>query len=121
MSNYLIELSSIHLALALGYWFFLRKERQYSKMTCYLLTATLFLLAIPLVRLPAIFFNGREPGRTASVQVKQLDAVAVAPATNSYNLLLWIYAAVSAFLLIMFLGNILHLMQVAHSSHREKY
>ena len=121
MSNYLIELSCIHMALALGYWFFLRNERQYAKMRFYLIAATLFALAIPLVKLPAMFFNGQEPGSTVSVQVMQLDAVAVAPATNNYNFLIWIYAAVSAFLLIKFLGNILHLMQVAHLSHREKY
>ena len=29
MSNYLVELSVVHIALILGYWFFLRKERQY--------------------------------------------------------------------------------------------
>ena len=26
MSNYLLELSVIHIALILGYWFFLRKD-----------------------------------------------------------------------------------------------
>ena len=36
MSNYLIELSIIHIALILGYWLFLREERQYAKMRFYL-------------------------------------------------------------------------------------
>ena len=56
MSNYLLELSVIHVALILGYWIFLRKERQYSKMRFYLITSTLLALTIPLLKLPR-FFN----------------------------------------------------------------
>ena len=40
MSNYLIELALIHTFLVLGYWIFLRNERQYHKMRFYLLGAT---------------------------------------------------------------------------------
>ncbi|MFT7197646.1 MAG: hypothetical protein ACI83W_002017, partial [Marinoscillum sp.] len=44
MSNYILELSIIHLVLILGYWVFLRQERQYAKMRFYLIGATLLSL-----------------------------------------------------------------------------
>lgn len=121
MSNYLIELSAIHMALVLGYWFFLRNERQYSKMRFYLIAATLFALTIPLIKLPTLFSNGKEPFGTAAVEVTRLEAVAVAPAADSYSPLLWIYAAVSLFFLIKFLNNVLHLIHLAHKSSRERF
>ena len=61
MSNYLIELSVIHLALILGYWLFLKRERQYSKMRFYLLASTFLALTIPLLKLPKLLFAGTAP------------------------------------------------------------
>lgn len=121
MSNYLIELSCIHIALMLGYWLFLRNERQYSKMRFYLIATTLFALTIPLIKLPTIFFSGQEPIGTATVEVTQLEAIAVAPATDNYNLLIWMYVAISAFFLTKFLSNVFHLIDVARKSNREKF
>ena len=55
MSNYLLELSAIHIALLLGYWLFLRKEQQYATVRFYLIGATLLALTIPLLKLPKLF------------------------------------------------------------------
>ncbi|MEL7005935.1 MAG: hypothetical protein AAFN93_24885 [Bacteroidota bacterium] len=59
MNNYLIELCAIHVVLMLGYWLFLRKERQFGFMRLYLVGATLLSLLIPILKLPKLSFNNK--------------------------------------------------------------
>ena len=61
MINYLIELALIHTFLVMGYWFFLRNERQYHKMRFYLVVATFLAITIPLLKLPKLFFTQEDP------------------------------------------------------------
>lgn len=121
MSNYLIELSGIHIALMLGYWFFLRNERQYAKMRFYILASTLLALIIPLIKLPRLF---PVSAQAAHVAVLPLDVVATAPAAatpGNYDLLIWVYLGVSGLLLIKFCSNILHLVNLARTHKPENF
>ncbi|MEM6841844.1 MAG: TonB family protein [Bacteroidota bacterium] len=124
MSNYLLELAVIHVVLMLGYWFFLRRERQYATMRFYLLGSTLLALTIPLLRLPKLF-SGQEPIYTVPMDAVTLEAISVTPTTNasiwSTNLLIWVYVAISAFFLLKFLGNILHIVYLERRSSYEKF
>ena len=123
MSNYLIELSVIHFALILGYWFFLRKERQYGKMRLYLLSSTFLALTIPLLKLPKLF---REPIDAVPIGAIQLDAMTITYTADtsvwSYDdLLILIYLAISVFFLFKFLSGVLYLIFLARKSSREKF
>jgi len=122
MSNYLIELTIIHLALVLGYWIFLRNERQYAKMRFYLIFSTFLALIIPLLKLPRLFLSRDQP---IMGEVIPLEAVTLTPtpATMSWHLetLLWIYGIVSGILLLKFLGNLFHLFQLKNQSQTETF
>ena len=61
MINYLIELAVVHVALFLGYWFFLRKERQYARMRLYLIASTRSGTGDSTAKLPKLFFFQRGP------------------------------------------------------------
>jgi TonB family protein len=125
MSNYLIELSVIHIALILGYWFFLRKERQYAKMRFYLIASTLLALAIPLLKLPKLLFNSKEPIDAVPMEATALDAMTIAPAADmstwSYDLLIWIYIAISMVFLFKFLSGVFYLICLERKSSHEKF
>jgi TonB family protein len=125
MSNYLIELSVIHIALILGYWFFLRKEQQYGKMRFYLIGATLLALTIPLLKLPRLFFNSKEPVDAVPMGAITLDAMTITPAADmsiwSYDLLIWIYVAISVFFLFKFLSGVFYLIDLERKSSYEKF
>ncbi|MEX2232499.1 MAG: TonB family protein [Cyclobacteriaceae bacterium] len=125
MSNYLIELSAIHIALILGYWFFLRKERQYAKMRFYLITSTLLALTIPLLKLPKLLFNGTEPIDVIPMEAIPLDAMTITPTVDtsiwSYELLIWIYLTISVFFLLKFLNGVLYLIWLERKSTYEKF
>lgn len=125
MSNYLIELSVIHLTLILGYWFFLRQERQYSKMRFYLIGATLSSLTIPLLKLPKLLFSTGESLATAPIGTVQLESMSISSIPNTpgfdYQLLLWPYAAISTILLIKFLSGVFYLLQLERRSSYEKF
>lgn len=114
MSNYLIELTVIHIALILGYGLFLRRERQYAKMRFYLIASTLLALAIPLLKLPKLLFASREPIDAMTMVAIPMDAMTIASAadvsTGIYDLLLWIYIAISAFFLFKFLSGVFYLI-----------
>jgi len=122
MSNYLVELSVIHVALILGYWLFLRKERQYNKMRFYVMGSTLLALAIPLLKLPKLF-NSSEPVNVVSMEATTMEGVTIAPATEMstwpYDLLVYIYVAVSAILLFKFLSGVFYLIWLERKSSRE--
>jgi len=124
MSNYLTELSVIHVALILGYWFFLRKERQYAKMRFYLIGSTLLALIIPLLRLPKLLFKSQEVIHSVPMEAIPLDAMTVAPAGDmaawSYDLVIWIYIAVSLFFLLKFLSGVFYLIHLERKSSYEK-
>lgn len=119
MSNYLIELSIIHVILMLGYWFFLRKERQYAKMRFYLLGSTLLALIIPLIKLPKLF-SSDEPMYALPLEVMSLEAVPLASPNDAspwgYDSLALLYIAVSVFFLLKFLGSILYLAYLERKS-----
>ncbi|MEM9671791.1 MAG: TonB family protein [Bacteroidota bacterium] len=124
MSNYLIELVMIHTALMLGYWFFLREERQYAKMRFYLIGSTILALIIPLFKLPKLF-SSPEPIQVVPLEAIPLDAVAIAPAADtsiwSFELLLGAYLAISLVLLVKFFRSLLHLIQLERQSSYEKF
>lgn len=125
MSNYLIELSIIHLALMLGYWIFLRKERQYAKVRFYLIGSTFLAMAIPLFKLPKLFPAGREPMNAVPMEAIVLDAGTITPVVDlsgwNYDLLIWMYLAISVFFLFKFLISILFLIHLERKSSYEKF
>ncbi len=123
MSNYLIELGVIHTLLILGYWFFLRKERQYAKMRFYLVGATVISLIIPLLELPALFFTGDDAIRVIpALPAYTFEAVPVAETSFwSWDLIPWAYLAVSGFFLLAFIKNLVSLALLERKSRYEKF
>lgn len=124
MSNYLIELSIVHATLILGYWLFLRKEHQYAKMRFYLIASTLLALIIPLLKLPKLFFDSREPigaVPTAAISLDDMIITSAAETTSWHDgLLTWVYAAISTLLLLKFLSGIVYLIYLKRRSRRER-
>ena len=125
MSNYLIELSVIHIALMVAYWFLLRKERQYTKMRSYLIASTLLALIVPLLKLPKLLFGSQEPIGAIQMEAIQLDAMIVAPAADmstwTYDLFIWTYAAISAYFLCKFLSGVFYLISLERKSSHETF
>ena len=129
MINYLTELSVIHIALIAGYWFFLRNEQQYAKMRSYLIASTILALSIPLIKLPKLFFNNKGPINALPVEAISPDIVLpdmdIAPETSmsiwGYDLLIWIYIAISLFFLFKFLGSVLYLIYLERRCSYEKF
>lgn len=124
MSNYLIELSVIHITLMLGYWFFLRKEHQYAKVRFYLINATLLALCIPLLKLPKLFFYSEEPIAAVPMEAIPLDTMTITSTADmsiwNYDLLIWMYMVISAFFLFKFFYNVLYLIYLERKSSYEK-
>ncbi len=124
MSNYLIELSAIHIALILGYWILLSKEQQYAKMRFYLLAATLLALTIPLVKLPKLIFSSKEPIDAVLMEAIPLDAMTITPTADmsTWNdLLIWMYISISGFFLFRFFSSALYLIYLERKSSYEKF
>lgn len=125
MTNYLIELAVVHVVLYCGYWLLLRKEHQYGRMRFYLIASTLLALVIPLLKLPRLFSFSQNPVVTVPMEPLPMDAVNHAPVTaesaGSYELVIWIYIVVSAFFLLKFLSDILHLVWLVRKSRRKKF
>ncbi|MGC3944810.1 MAG: TonB family protein [Chryseolinea sp.] len=123
VSNYLIEFSAIHLALMLGYWLILRRERQYGTMRIYLLGSVALALTIPLLKLPRLF-SSEEPVYTfASSPAVVRSVVPVVPDQTSfwsYKLLLVVYALISAILLLKFLNSLRQLYLLRRTDNYEK-
>ena len=123
--NYLIELSVVHIVLILGYWLFLRKERQYAKMRFYLLASTLLALIIPLIKLPKLFFNSTESLEAVQAEVIPLDVAIITPdagsSIGSEDLLIGIYVIISSFLLLKFLRSVFHIMHLERNSRYERF
>lgn len=126
MNNYLLELSVIHMALILGYWLLLRKERQYAKMRFYLIASTLLALTIPLLKLPRLLFYSKEVIDAVPMEAVSLDAMTITtPATDmtgwNYDLLIWIHVAISALFLLRFLSSVFYLIRLKRKSRYEKF
>ncbi len=125
MSNYLLELSLIHIAMVAGYWLLLRKERHYGKLRFYLLGSALLALVIPLLKLPKLFFGSSELVDVIPMEAIELDAMTVvSTADRSFwtnDLLTWIYIGISAFFLLKFFGSVLYLVYLERKSSYEKF
>ena len=125
MSNYLLELSVIHAAFFLGYWLFLRKEGQYAKMRFYLIGSTLLALTIPLLKLPKLLFGSKEPIEAVLTETISLDAMTLTPIAEmpvwNYDLLIWMYLAISGFFLFKFLSSLVKLIYLGRKSNIEKF
>ncbi|MBX2843674.1 MAG: TonB family protein [Flammeovirgaceae bacterium] len=125
MSNYLIELSIIHTVLIIGYWFFLRKELQYSKMRFYLLGSTFLAIIIPLLKLPKFFFSSNEMIYAIPMEAAPVNAMTIVASDNStffnYDFLLWIYLGISVIFLFKFLSGVIHLIKLERKSSYELF
>lgn len=125
MSNYLIELSVIHIALMLGYWLLLRKERQYAKMRFYLIVSTFLALIIPVFKLPKLLFRSQEPIDAIMMEAITPDAVVAIPDadTSIWNsdLWIWIYLGISVFFLFKLFSSVLYLVNLERKSSYEKF
>ena len=123
MSNYLIELSVVHLVLILAYWVFLRKERQYAIMRVYLIVAMILAVAIPLFKLPTLF-NREGTIEVMSAKIVSFDSEAIGPSDDvsftSTDILIIIYVAVSIFFLYKFFNSVIRLVYLRYMSHLEK-
>lgn len=125
MSNYLIELSVVHVALILGYWLFLRKERQYAKMRLYLIGSTLLALIIPALKLPQLLFKSNESIDAVPMGTISMDEMTITPVADmsiwNYDILIWIYVAISVCFLFKFLSGVFYLIYLERESSREKF
>lgn len=125
MSNYLVEFLVIHSALMLGYWFFLRKERQYATMRFYLIGSALLALTIPLLKLPKLFFGSPEPIATLPMEASPLDVITITPTPDgsiwNYDLLLGTYIVICGFFLLKFFSSVFYLISLERKSNYEKF
>lgn len=125
MINYFIELSFIHIALILGYWLLLKRERQYVKMRFYLLASTLLAVSVPLLKLPKLLFGGGEPIDAIVMDGVPLEAIAIPPTTElttwNFDLLMLLYAVVSASFLVKFLSGVVYLVYLRLKSNYERF
>ncbi|MDW3193725.1 MAG: TonB family protein [Cytophagales bacterium] len=126
MSNYLLELGAIHLALILGYGVLLRKERQYQKMRIYLIGSSLLALIIPLLKLPKISF-GEDQAVVGAIELQPMAVNVLPVATPAQTsiwtpeLFLYIYLTISGFLLLKFLANIFQIIRLERKSNHERF
>jgi TonB family protein len=124
MSNYLIELSIIHVALILGYGLFLRTERQYAHLRMYLICATLLALTIPLLRLPKLYSRGREALPAVWLEPFPLDVTTISPGASMFGLfdfLTGIYVVVCVFFLCKLIAGVWRLILLECKSSYEKF
>ena len=124
MTNYLIELSVIHTALILGYWLFLRKERQYAIMRFYLIGSTILALTIPLLKLSGLLFGGEETMMTVWLAPMPLGTAIVAPTSELSiwsQLLIGICVSTSVFFLFKLISGALYLILLEQKSSHEKF
>src|SRR5687767_5441819 len=123
MSNYLIELSAVHLVLTMAYGFFLRKERQYAVMRFYLIGSVILALTIPLFELPRLF-NSERTIDAMPVEVISLGSAAIGSTDEAsiwgVNLFVYMYIAASVFFLCKFLNNIRCLANLRRKGNYEK-
>lgn len=129
MSNYIIELCAIHMVLFLGYWFILRKERQFSFMRLYIVGSTLLSLLIPLLKLPKLII-GNQPIEIINIPSGQADmltlnAVVITPGSDftywGADLLMWVCFSISLFLLIKYIVDVFYLVRLERKSTYEKF
>lgn len=115
MNNYLIELSLIHMVLILGYWFFLRGERQFAKLRFFLLGSTVLALVIPLLKLPGLFSNQKSVVALPIGDISVETIAVTAQLETSYwyeDLIAWVYLFGCLFFLLKFIGSLIHLISL---------
>ncbi|MEO5977795.1 MAG: TonB family protein [Chryseolinea sp.] len=123
MNNYLIGLSVMHLVLMLGYWMFLRKERQYTTVRYYLLGTIALALIIPALRLPKLFV-GDAPLTMAYTETVVTSHVAAAPVEKlsfrTTEMLIAAYGIISLFFLFKFFASLRYLLILANRNRYQK-
>lgn len=127
MIRYLIEVSFIHSIFILGYWLFLKNERQYGKMRTYLVASTVLSLCIPVLHLPSVWqYIFTKPSQETS----ELVTYVLSPATIAhqipssdgliFSVFQWIYLFITGWFLFHFFKNILTLIALERKSQYEK-
>ena len=125
MSNYLIELSLIHMLLIGGYFYLLRKEQQYGKMRFYLISATLLALIVPLLKFPKLFSKTPDVLFLAPITITPFENNLITESTEvtvgSGFSILWIYCIICGLLILKFLTGLIQLFVLKYKSEREFY
>ncbi len=125
MSNYLIELSMIHVVLFGAYWIIFRNETQFGKMRFVVLGASLMSLTIPLLRLPKLFQNGGAPEFVAgTMEVVMLEEMTISAQNASqidFSILTGAYMVISGFFLVRLIVNLSKLIKLERESHHENF
>ena len=123
MTNFIIELSITHLTLIATYWLFMKKERQYSYQRFYLLSAALFSIVLPLLKLPKLYSSTLESVEPALITVEPIEVLTASPVvehSNSMNQLLIIaYVLVTSILAIRMIYNMIYLLRLRMHSRSE--
>ncbi|WP_258098128.1 TonB family protein [Marinoscillum pacificum] len=126
MINYVIELTVIHLSLIAGYWFFLRNERQYSKMRSFLLGSTLLAIVVPFLKLPKLIGNFwssptiEEPISTVTLEVVEMTPIQEGPIFD-LSLLIYPSLVISLFFLYQFISSLYYLLKLERNSQSVAY
>ena len=120
MSNILIELGVIHMALSLAYGLLLRREQDFSKMRFYLVASVLLALLIPLLKLPNPFYSVPQlvyTPETLNLPVIPIEAVSeVTPIDWGTTLIVSVYVAVSLVLLFKLWQGFRKILQLKRQS-----
>ncbi|HAA12478.1 MAG TPA: hypothetical protein DCE41_12570, partial [Cytophagales bacterium] len=137
MSNYLLELAVIHGILALGYWFLLRKERQYGTLRMYWIVATVLAIVVPLLKLPQLVQSQQlapqevVSANTLTIGERDLPTYIATPKPTAKAetqtearsdprwVFLVLYVGVSAFFLIRMLAHLAKVVRLKRQSHIE--
>jgi len=127
MSNYLLELSIMHLILMAGYWLFLRNERKFALMRWLLIGFTLLVLVIPLLKLPELFHSAGEATMAPAMEINAMEPAVMAPEPGvpiqnwGTNVLLYGYLIISTFFMFRFVSSIIKIIKLKASCSYEKY
>lgn len=124
MTNYLIELSLIHLVLFGVYWLFLKRENQYGKIRFYILGASLLSLIIPFLKLPRLFAQDA-PINLVALPVQEITATSTATQSGSAitltDILLYAYLGITLVFFVRFIIQLLKIFQLEKSSQKEEF
>ncbi len=120
MSNFIIELASIHTAFIVGYWLLLRKEKQYGTMRFYLIAVTLLAIFIPLFELPDPFYTPVHTSKVITPQtlsVEEFERLPIEEATDwGAVTAITVYAGISLLFLLSLLKSLRHIVRIKNGS-----
>ncbi|XOV94151.1 MAG: TonB family protein [Bacteroidota bacterium] len=128
--KYLYELGIVHTLLILGYWSFLRNERQYGQMRFFLVASALAAVIIPLLHLPKIlslsglFSKGEESLTQVAIEAFPIEPIFITASETSFwsmDLIPSAYFLVTALLLLGFITKIFHLLILERRSNYQLY